>query len=143
MIKLLNTKTGNIFVLPDVDAMKIKAEDRSNTYRVLDAGLLETKEEQISQKEVEEVIQNAEERAEQIEEEDKEQELKEQEEEQKNKEGKINENPRLPKVTEDTLDLDKINKKELVNMAKRLGLNANINEAKQAIIDRIKNTGIL
>lgn len=143
MIKLLNTKTGHIFVLPDVDAMKIKAEDRANTYKVLDAGLLEAKEEQISQKEVEEVIQNAEERAEQIEEEDKKQELKEQEEEQKSKEGKINENPRLPKVTEDTLNLDKINKKELVNMAKRLGLNANINEAKQAIIDRIKNTGIL
>lgn len=143
MIKLLNKKTGNIFVLPDVEAIRIKKEDRVGTYEILDSGLQQIEDKQVSEETVQELVNGVEARAEEIEEEDKEQEIKEQEEEQKAKEGKINENPKLPKVTEDTLDLDKINKKELVNMAKRLGLNANINEHKQVIIDRIKSTGIL
>jgi hypothetical protein len=143
MIKLLNKKTGNIFVLPDVEAIRIKKEDRAGTYEILDSGLQQIEDKQVSEQTVQELVMDVEARAEQIEEEDKEQELKEQEEELQAKEGKIKENPRLPKVKEDTLDLDKINKKELVNMAKRLGLNANINEAKQVIIDRIKSTGIL
>ena len=143
MLKLLNTKTGNIFVLPDKEAIRIKKEDRTNTFKILDAGLLEEKQEVVTQEQVEEIVATTENRIEEIEQEDIEQEKAEKEEEARVKEGKINVNPRLPKVTEDTLDLDKINKKELVNMAKRLGLNANINETKQVIIEKIKSTGIL
>lgn len=143
MLKLLNTKTGNIFVLPDEEAIRIKKEDRTNTFRILDAGLLEKKEEVVTQEQVEEIVATTENRIEEIEQEDIEQEKAEKEEEARVKEGKINANPKLPRVTEDTLDLDKINKKELVNMAKRLGLNANINETKQVIIEKIKSTGIL
>lgn len=143
MLKLLNKKTGNIFVLPDAEALRIKSEDRAGTYEIIDAGLqIETKE-QVSEQTVQELVDSVEARAQEIEQEDIEQEKKEQEEAERAREGIINENPRLPKVTEDTLDLDKINKKELVNMAKRLGLNANVGESKQVIIDRIKSTGIL
>ena len=143
MIKLLNTQTKNIFTLPDVEAMRIKSQDRAGIYKILDAGFQETKEEKVSQKTVEKLVSDVEAKAEAIEQEDKDLEKKEQEEEEKAKSGKINDNPKLPKVTEETLNLNKINKKELVNMAVRLGLNANVNEPKQVIIDRIKSTGIL
>ena len=143
MLKLLNVKTGNIFILPDVEAMRLKAEDRAGTYRILDSGFQEEEQQQVSAKTIEELVMGADSRAREIEKEDEEQEKREQEEEQKVKEGIINDNPKLPKVTEDTLNLEKINKKELVNMAKRLGLNASVNEAKNEIIKRIRSTGIL
>lgn len=143
MIKLLNKQTKHIFILPDEEAFRIKKEDRSNVYEILDAGFQQKEEKKISKKEVEELVSDVDNRAIKIEEEDKKQEEKEKEEEKKLKEGKINFNPKLPKVTENTLDLNKINKKELVNMAIRLNLKASINEHKQVIIDRIKSTGIL
>ena len=40
MLKLLYKPTGNIFTLPDVEALRIKKEDRGNDYEILDCGNL-------------------------------------------------------------------------------------------------------
>lgn len=40
MLKLLYKPTGNIFTLPDAEALKIKREDRGNNYEILDCGNL-------------------------------------------------------------------------------------------------------
>ena len=37
MMKLLYKPTGNIFTLPDEEAMRIKREDRGNDYKILEA----------------------------------------------------------------------------------------------------------
>ena len=57
MIKLLFKPTGNIFTLPDNEALAIKASDRGN-YEVLDAGLNEPEPTiTISQEEVKQVLE--------------------------------------------------------------------------------------
>lgn len=40
MLKLLFKPTGNVFTLPDAEALKIKREDRGNNYEILDCGNL-------------------------------------------------------------------------------------------------------
>ena len=57
MMKLLFKPTGNIFTLPDEEALKIKAKDRGN-YEILDCGLnKEEKPQSVSQKQVKEIEQ--------------------------------------------------------------------------------------
>lgn len=38
MLKLLYKPTGNIFTLPDAEAIRIKQADRGNDYKILDCG---------------------------------------------------------------------------------------------------------
>jgi hypothetical protein len=52
-------------------------------------------------------------------------------------------NPKAPKITEDTLNLEKMEKKDLVAVARRLGLTANINYNKETLIKKIRETGVL
>ena len=57
MMKLLFKPTGNIFTLPDEEALKIKAKDRGNC-EILDCGLnKEEKPQSVSQKQVKEIEQ--------------------------------------------------------------------------------------
>ena len=56
-MKLLFKPTGNIFTLPDEEALKIKAKDRGN-YEILDCGPnKEEKPQSVSQKQVKEIEQ--------------------------------------------------------------------------------------
>ena len=54
-MKLLFVPTGNIFTLPDEEALRIKATDRGN-YRILDAGYQEEKEEVVTPKTAKELV---------------------------------------------------------------------------------------
>ena len=47
-MKLLYKPTGNIFTLPDEEALRIKKDDRGNDYKILDCGDLEEVEETIN-----------------------------------------------------------------------------------------------
>ena len=46
MMKLLFIPTGNVFVLPDEEALRIKQSDRGN-YKILEGGLVEEEEEKV------------------------------------------------------------------------------------------------
>lgn len=132
MLKLLYIPTGNIFVLPDEEALEQQRLNPYN-YKILDAGYQEAKEEKVSEEEVKEILETKEERIKEIEKED---EVVEEVHE-------LKENPKRPKVTEDTLNLDKMTKADLVAVAHRLGVEANHNELKQTLIDRIRATGVI
>ena len=54
MLKLQFIPTGNIFTLPDEEALKIKSKDRGN-YKILDEGYEEKKEE-VKEKTVQELV---------------------------------------------------------------------------------------
>ena len=131
MLKLLNKETNNIFTLPDEEAMKIVQQDRKGTFVILDAGLQEESTEEVTEEVVTELLEQQEQRAEEIEKED----------------NPVEEvkapNPKTPKITEDTLNLEKMEKKDLVAVARRLGVTANINHKKETIIEKIRKTGVL
>ena len=131
MLKLLNKETNNIFTLPDEEAMKIVQQDRKGTFVILDAGLQEESTEEVTEEVVTELLDQQEQRAEEIEKED----------------NPVEEvkapNPKAPKITEDTLNLEKMEKKDLVAVARRLGVTANINYKKETIIEKIRETGVL
>lgn len=131
MLKLLNKETKNVFVLPDAEAMKIVAQDRKGTFEILDAGLQEETTEEVTEEKVNELLEQKEQRIEEIEKEDN-----PTVEEKKP-------NPKAPKITEDTLNLEKMEKKDLVAVARRLGLTANINYNKETLINKIRETGVL
>ena len=65
MLKLLYKPTGNIFTLPDAEALRIKKEDRGNDYKILDCGDLKQVEETITQEEVQEIVEQEQEALEQ------------------------------------------------------------------------------
>lgn len=133
MLKLLFIPTGNVFTLPDAEAMRIMKADRGNNYKILDAGFQEETQETINQEEVVEIVENLEETAKQIEEQDNVKELVKQ----------PKENPKLPKVKEDTLDPKNLTKEQLVGMLKRLELKGSIKESKPVLVQRLKDAGIL
>lgn len=133
MLKLLFVPTGNVFTLPDAEAMRIMKADRGNNYKILDAGFQQEAQEIIEQEEVKEVVKTLEENAKRIEEQDNVKEIV--------KQPKVN--PKLPKVKEDTLDPKNLTKKDLVAMLHRLGANAHINETKDVLVQRAKEVGIL
>lgn len=128
MLKILFIPTGNVFTLPDEEVLRIKAQDRANEYRILDAGCAEEGNEQLTQEGVEEAVAQAEERVEEIEEEDAEEEKRIEELEAEPQKG--------------TLNLDKYNKAELVGWLKRFGIPANKNQSKEVLIQKCIDAGI-
>ena len=131
MLKLLNKETKNIFTLPDEEAMRIVQQDRKGTFVILDAGLQEEVTEEVTEEVVTEIVEQQEQRIEEIEKEDN-----------PVVEVKVSKR-KVPKVTDDTLNLEKMEKKDLVAVARRLGLTANINYKNETLIKMIRETGII
>jgi hypothetical protein len=132
MLKLLYKPTGNIFTLPDKEAIEIKNADRGNDYVILEAGLQEEVIAQITQEEVKEIEEVKEQEAEALEAQDK--------EEAKETEGK-KESDYFKKF--DASDLKKLTKEELEVMASKLGIPSSHNQKKAELIAKIEElTGI-
>ena len=113
MLKLLFIPTGNIFTLPDEEALRIKATDRGN-YRILDAGYQEEKEEKVSPKTVKELVMK-------------------QDEEIKAQEEADNSKP-APKSE---LKYEEMKKSELLAVCKKLGITADANNNKAQLLEKI------
>lgn len=128
MLKLLYKPTGNIFTLPDKEAIEIKNADRGNDYVILEAGLQEEVIAQITQEEVKEIEEVKEQEAEALEAQDKEEEAKE-------TEGK-KESDYFKKF--DASDLKKLTKEELEVMASKLGIPSSHNQKKAELIAKIE-----
>lgn len=121
MMKLLFKPTGNIFTLPDSEALKIKASDRGN-YEILDAGINEPEETvTITQEEVQKTIKAKEEK------------LKS-EAEKENPEPVVK--PSFFKQYD--ADINKMGKPELEVLAAKLGITDPHNKKKPELIARIK-----
>ena len=128
MMKILYIPTGNIFTLPDEEAIKTQKADIDN-YRIVDAGITEEKEpEKVTEEEVKELTKETPEEDLTV-------------EEDTAPTGKIKQNPKRPKFDENTLALEKLSRAELVGICKRLGLHANKNEKLETLIQRIKESG--
>lgn len=107
MMKLLFIPTGNVFTLPDEEAIKIKESDRGN-YKILDAGYVEPVEEVLEPATVQELVMG---------------------DEEKTEEEEVEEEIELPKNTDE--DLLKMSRKELIALARRLnikGVRENLNK---------------
>lgn len=113
MLKLLYIPTGNVFTLPDEEALKIKASDRGN-YKILDAGYTEEKEEVLEEKTVRELIMP-----------DKEEDEEKQEQ---------------PRIT--LAELEKMDRFALYGLTQKLQLNAKSNANKKTLLKMLKETGI-
>lgn len=130
MMKLLFKPTGNIFTLPDNEALAIKASDRGN-YEVLDAGLNEPEPTiTISQEEVKQVLEA---KAEKIARDDKA--IAEKETKKANK-NKKRVNPIFRKF--DMSNLEALEKDVLETLAGKLGITDPHNKKKSELIRRIR-----
>lgn len=121
MLKLLYIPTGHVFVLPDEEAIKLKRQDRDNCYRILDSGYVEEKEEQVPEKTVQELVMEADKKAEEIEEEDNPKEV--------DKEPKLN--------------FDKMNRKQIAIVLNRVGVPANETETRAVLFEKLKKAGFI
>ena len=126
MMKLLYVPTGNIFTLPDEEALAIKREDRGN-YRILDAGYVDEVEEQADEKTIAELVMG--ETAPQVElppaqEEAKQEEIAEETE-----------------TTEEKINIEDLKKPELVGLWMKLGIKVTKTDTKEILIGKIKATG--
>lgn len=129
MLKLLFIPTGNVFTLPDEEALKIKAQDRANEYRILDAGYVEPEEpKQISEEDISELVLKAEQRKEEIEAEDAREEAEQQEKE--------------AEPERNTIDFSKYKREELVGWLRRFNIPANVKENKATLIQKCIDAGI-
>lgn len=129
MMKLLFKPTGNIFTLPDEEALKIKQSDRGN-YEILEAGIIElSKPEQVSQKKVKELVET---RATIIKNE-KEFEQKQEAKAAKSKTKRVN-----PNFKKYDANLETMGKPELEVFAAKLGITDAHNKTKPELIARIK-----
>lgn len=130
MLKLLYIPTGNVFVLPDEDALEQKRLNPHN-YRILDAGLQEEKEEAVDTKDIKDLVMKADDRAEEIEKEDEAEIEAKKEFEIENKEYKTE------------LDFKKFTKADLVGALRRAGTKCNKDHyTKEQLIDMIIKAGI-
>jgi hypothetical protein len=132
MIKLLNIKTGNIFTLPDQEALAIKANDRANEFKVLEAGLTEEVEEQVTPEEAEALANAPIEKLDDTVPDDAVAEVK----------------PTLPHTHEKEylemeIDLEKATPVELRGYCGRLGIKVGSTASKKSMIAKIKETGIV
>lgn len=132
MIKLLNVKTGNIFTLPDEEALKIKANDRGNDFKLLDAGLTKETEEQVTKEEAEALANAPVEKLDDEVPDDAVAEVK----------------PSLPHTHEKEylemeIDLEKATPVELRGYCGRLGIKVGSTASKKSMIAKIRETGIL
>lgn len=124
MLKLLFIPTGHVFVLPDEEVLKIKAQDRAGEYRILDSGYVEEKLEQVPEKTVQELVMEADKKAEEIENEDKPV-VKEE----------VKEEPKL--------NFDKMNRKQIAIVLNRVGVPANETETRAVLFEKLKKSGFI
>ena len=131
MLKLLYIPTGNIFVLPDEEALAQKNSNPHN-YRILDAGFQEEQEPVKSDEgDIKDVVLQQEERAKEIEEEDKAEVEAKKEFEVEGKEYKTE------------LDFDKFTKADLVGALRRVGIKCNASDyRKPQLIEMAIKAGI-
>lgn len=130
MMKLLFKPTGNIFTLPDDEALRIKETDRGN-YEILDAGLNEVEPAiTISQEEVKKTIEVKNEKI------AKEQKALEEKEAKALRKKTKRVNPIFK--TFDISDLDKLEKDVLETLAGKLGITDPHNKKRAELIRRIK-----
>lgn len=131
MLKLLCIETGHVFTLPDEEALKIKAQDWANYYKIIDAGLQKEETEKLSQETIESLII-------------KDEKLDDQDIEINDAIAKqIKPNKIDKKITEDTLNLEKMTVPELIGIAQRLNLKVNKRHTKPYIIQKIRETGTI
>lgn len=129
-MKLLFKPTGNIFTLPDDEALRIKETDRGN-YEILDAGLNEVEPAiTISQEEVKKTIEVKNEKI------AKEQKALEEKEAKALRKKTKRVNPIFK--TFDISDLDKLEKDVLETLAGKLGITDPHNKKRAELIRRIK-----
>lgn len=103
MLKLLYKPTGNVFTLPDEEALRIKKSDEYN-YEILEAGLQEETQEQLTPQEIGEIVQEKEELR-----------LAEQEEKTETTEEVVEEK-------KSTLNYDDMKKEDMEIIASKLGI---------------------
>jgi len=135
MIRLLYKPTGNLFTVPDEEALRIQREDRGNDYLVVEAGLQKIEYKTLSGIETLELEASI---TAQIEQNNK----AEQEAEEKQKIKEEKKAKKEAKVTsyrnDDTEELKKMSKKELVTLAEKLGIRDMQNCTMDEIIEYIK-----
>ena len=131
MIKLLYKPTGNIFTLPDEEAIRIKNEDRGNDYVFLEAGLQQEEHKTISEEETKELEAST---LSKIEQEEKAEQEKEEKKAAKASKKKPDDSFRV----DDTEELKKLSKDELVLIAEKMGIRDMDNCKVDEIIDYIK-----
>jgi hypothetical protein len=126
MIKLLYKPTGNIFTLPDAEAISIKNNDRGNDYIILEPGLQKESVETVTKEEAEKIVKQ------------KEEQIKADIEAEKPK-------PVEPKVVKPTgvrkhfdADINKMEKKDLDVLAAKLGIAYPKGIKKAELIAKIK-----
>lgn len=127
MLKLLYKPTGNVFTLPDAEALEIKANDRGGDYKILDAGLQEPVEEQLTEKQVRDIVLQDEEAKKKLEEEELKEQLLEEEE-------KTPVELRRP--------IEQFSRLELIAYAKKMGLEKIGNKSNSAIIKLLHEKGV-
>ena len=117
MMKLLYTPTGNVFTLPDEEALKIMRSDRGN-YKILDAGFVDEEEPVVlPAKTVKELVLQ---------------------EEQEEEEPEVEVGPEDPTVLEpkSKIDIDSLDWKSIRALAMKVGLPGNI--SKKDMIAKLK-----
>lgn len=119
MLKLMYKPTGNVFTLPDEEALRIKKTDEYN-YEILDAGLQVEVTGQLTPQEIGEIVQEKEELR-----------LAEQEEETEAEEV-------VEEVTEEPIDYEAMKKSELEILASKLGIANPHNIKKADLIQEIR-----
>ncbi len=127
MLKLLYKPTGNVFTLPDDEALRIKSNDRANNYKILDAGFQEQKEEKLTEQQVRDIVLQDEEAKKKLEEEELKEMILEEEE-------KIPVETRKP--------IEEFTRVELIAYAKKLGLTKIGNKSNTEIIRLLHEKGV-
>lgn len=125
MMKLMYVPTGNIFTLPDAEALEIKKNDRGN-YKILDAGYVEEIEEVADEKTVAELV---------MQEETPQVELPPAQEEAKQEAEAPVEEPAK------AIELEELTKPDLLGLAMKLGVKASQKDNKDVIIEKIRTSG--
>ena len=118
MMKLLYIPTGNVFTLPDEEALKIMRSDRGN-YKILDAGFVDEEEVQtLPPKTVKELV------------------LAEEEQEEDETEDEPEQEPDKGFGVESNVDIEKMSWIEIRALAMKLGIPGNI--SKKEMIAKLK-----
>ena len=127
MLKLLYKPTGNVFTLPDAEAIRIKSEDRGNDYKILDAGYQEPVTDHLTEQQVRDIVLEDEEAKRKLEEE----EIKEQ---------IIEEEEKTPVI--DRKPIEDFTRVELIAYAKKMGLEKIGNKSNDTIIKLLHEMGL-
>lgn len=121
MIKIVYVPTGNVFTLPDGDALELSRKEPFN-YKILDAGLQKEETKVISEEEVKDLVLQAEKKAEEIEKEDEEE---------------------VQEGYKTELNFDKFTKADLVGALRRVGVQCNEHHFKKdQLIEMANKAGI-